>query len=109
MLGNTLPSFLLLTGFVSTSPASDLTSVEPSLAFCPWANGFQLLSFPGFGVSSFPGFGFLSLPGCGSGVGFGVSPGLVVVTVSQTAGPSRRTSSLLTSNQPSSLYIYLLN
>jgi hypothetical protein len=35
VLGNAFPSFLLLTGFVATSPASDLTSVEPSFAFCP--------------------------------------------------------------------------
>ena len=51
MFGNALPSFLLLTGFAATSPASDLTSVELSFAFCPLANGFQLLSFSDFVVS----------------------------------------------------------
>lgn len=63
MLGNALPSFLLLTGFVATSPASDLTSVEPSFAFCPWANGFQLL--PVFlSPSGFVGWGTRGVSGC---------------------------------------------
>ena len=35
VLGKTLPSFLLLTDLTVASPASDLTSVEPSFAFCP--------------------------------------------------------------------------